>query len=76
MLRTIFKSHSKTSSAFLHLETGTIPIKYILASRRLNYLYNIIKRKENEVLLRVYNAQKEKALKGDFVKSAPAAGFA
>ena len=37
----LFKSHSKTSSAFLHLETATIPIRFIIASRRLNFLHNI-----------------------------------
>lgn len=41
-LRQIFKSHSKTSISFLHLETGTLSIKFIISSRRLNYLHNII----------------------------------
>ena len=65
-LRSLFKSHSKTSTAFLHLETATWPIKFIIASRRLNFLHNILKRNTNEVLLRVYKAQKESPLKGDF----------
>ena len=43
-LRSLFKSHSKTSTSFLHLETATLPIKFIIASRRLNYLHNILKR--------------------------------
>ena len=64
----MFNSHSKTSTAFLHLETATIPIKYIIASRRLNYLHNILKRKNNEVLKKVYMAQKQNPLEGDFVK--------
>ena len=67
-LRSLFNSHAKTSSAYLHLETATIPIRYIKASRRLNYLHNILTRKENEVLSRVYFAQKTKPLQGDFVK--------
>ena len=49
-LRSLFKSHPKTSTAFLHLETGTIPIKYIIASWRLNYLHNILKRKNGEFI--------------------------
>ena len=67
-LRSLFKSHSKTSVIFLHLETATWPIRFIIASRRLNYLHNILKRKDNEVISRVYHAQKEKPLKGDFVE--------
>ena len=45
-LRSLLKSHSKTSIIFLHLETATWPIRFIIASRRLNYLHNILKRKE------------------------------
>ena len=41
LLRSMFKSHPKTSTAFLHLETATLPIRFIIASRRLNYLHNI-----------------------------------
>ena len=58
LLRSIFKSHSKTSIEFLHLETGTKPISYIIASRRLNYLYNIINMPDDELIKRVYEAQK------------------
>ena len=68
LLRKICKAHAKTSIAFLHLETATIPIRFIIASRRLNYLQNILKRDEKEVLLKVYRAQKENPLPGDFVK--------
>ena len=68
LLRSIFKSHSKTSTAFMHLETGTLPIKFIIASRRINYLHNILKRNKNETLLRVFNAQKDNPLEGDFIK--------
>ena len=68
ILRKLFDAHSKTSIAFLHLETGTLPLKYIIASRRLNYLHNILRRKEDDLLLKVFNAQKEDPLDGDFVK--------
>ena len=63
-----YKSHSKTSNSFLHLETGTIPIKFIISSRRLNFLHNILKRNENETIVRVLNAQKENPINGDFIK--------
>ena len=34
-LRGLLKSHSKTSIVFLHVETGTLPVRFVLASRRL-----------------------------------------
>ena len=51
----------------MHLETGTVPLKFIISSRRINYLHNILKRKENETILRVFNAQKDNPIEGDFV---------
>ena len=66
VLRSIFKSHSKTPIEFLHLETGTKPIRFIIASRRLNYLYNIINRPDEELIKRVYEVQKQKTTKGDW----------
>ena len=36
LLRGILKAHIKTPKEFLHLETGTIPLKWIIAQRRLN----------------------------------------
>ena len=47
VLRKIFNSHSKTSLAFLNLELGILPVKFIIASRRLKLSsqYSIQKRK-------------------------------
>ena len=42
LLRKLLKAHSKTAKECLYLETGTIPIKYVVMSRRLNYFYHII----------------------------------
>ena len=50
LIRSIFKAHSKTPLEFLHLETGTVPIKFIIASRRLNYLHNILSKPEPELI--------------------------
>ena len=53
---------------FVFLPTATLPIRFIIASQRLNYLYNILSRKNDEVLKKVYLAQKQNPLEGDFVK--------
>ena len=37
LIRQIMKGHSKTTIESLYLETGILPIKYIIISRRLSY---------------------------------------
>ena len=53
----------------LYLETGTIPIRFIIKQRRLNYLHNLLTRKENELISKVYFAQKRKTSKNDWAKT-------
>ena len=48
LLRGILNAHIKTPKEFLHLETGTIPLKWIIAQRRLNYLKHILSRDSDE----------------------------
>ena len=40
----------------------------VLPNQNINYLHNILKRSKDEMLLRVYNAQKENPLQGNFFK--------
>ena len=67
LVRKILKLHSKIPKDTLYLETGILPIKYIMMSRRLNYWHHIITRKENELIYRVYQAQKRVPIKDDWV---------
>ena len=41
LLQGILNAHRRTAKEFLYLETGAIPIRYILAQRRINYLRHI-----------------------------------
>ena len=41
-LRRLLNAHSKTSTAFLALETGTLPIRFTIANRRLVYYHTIV----------------------------------
>ena len=50
------------------VETGCIPIKWIIAQRRINYLQHILSRKDGELIKQVLEAQKENPVAGDFVK--------
>ena len=68
LLRTICKAHAKTPVEFLYLETGCVPLRYVIASRRLKYLHHIINREDKELIKRVYNAQKTTPSKGDFAE--------
>ena len=65
LVRKIINSHSKAPVELLYLETGTVPVEYILASRRLNYFHTIITRNNNELTKQIYTQQKENPVKGD-----------
>ena len=68
ILRTILGAHSKVPTEQLYLETGSLPISHEITVRRLSYLQIILKKHENEIVRKVYTAQKEEACKGDWVK--------
>ena len=68
ILRYICGSHAKTPVEFLYMETGSLPIPFIVSCRRMIYLQVILKRDENELLKRVYMAQKHNPTEGDYSK--------
>ena len=68
LLRGILNAHAKVPIEALYLETGAIPVRYILKSRRINYLQNILKKEDEELVKEVSNAQKESPLDGDYCK--------
>ena len=66
LLRQILKAHSKTPTEALYLELGCIPIRYILKTRRINYLHYILKLDKSELLWKVFEAQMNNPTKGDW----------
>ena len=68
LMRFICNSHAKTAVEFLYLESGSIPLKNIIASRRIMYLHHLLGREDRELIKRVYKAQKESPTPGDFVE--------
>ena len=68
ILRLILNSHSKSPSEILYLETGCLPIKDVITVRRLSYLHTILERSEDEIIKKVYLAQKKQPSEGDWVK--------
>ena len=47
LLRKFLKAHGKTPKEFLYLETGTIPIRCIIAQRRINFFKHILEKDKN-----------------------------
>ena len=66
LLRGLLNAHPKTPLEALYLETKSIPIRYILASRRILYLYNILRKEKTEMVRKIYDVQKADPSKGDF----------
>ena len=56
-----------TPTALLYLELGCIPLKEIIKCRRINYLYNLLKRDEQELLSKFFRAQMRNPTKGDWI---------
>ena len=67
LLRSIFSAPSKTPKELLYLESGCIPIRYILKSRRINFLWYMLNENDDTLLLEFLRAQCENPVKGDWV---------
>ena len=67
LLRGILKAHCKGPIESLYLETGIIPIRYIIKKRRIMYLRHLLTRDKNELISKVYFAQLRKSVKNDWV---------
>ena len=66
LLRKILNAHSKTPVESLYLETGILPLKVVLKSRRIMYLHHILRRKEGNLLLKFFKAQSEYPANNDW----------
>ena len=69
LLRKIFSAHSKTAKGLLYLESGNIPVRYILIARRSNFLWYILNESEDSLLRKFFNAQCDNPVKGDWIKT-------
>ena len=69
LLRKIFFAKKTTPIHILYLESGNIPIKFILKSRRLNFLFYILHENNDALIRNVFDAQRKSPLKGDWVNT-------
>ena len=69
LIRKIFSAHSKTPIELLYLESGNIPIRFILKSKRVNYLWYILNEDGESLLSKVIQAQCKNPVIGDWVET-------
>ena len=67
LLRKIFSAQCKTPLEVLYLESGNTPIRFILMSRRLNFLHYILSQPTDSLLRNVFDAQVDNPIGGDWV---------
>ena len=65
LLKHILGAHSKTSTEWLHADTGTLNLRSSIQIRRLMYLWHILSRDKTELIYRIYQAQKLSSKVGD-----------
>ena len=65
LLRKIMECPSTTPKEMLYLELGCTPIRYILMSRRLNFLNYILREDKDSLIYKVLQAQLRKPTSND-----------
>ena len=68
LLRGVLSAHPKIPTEALYLETKSLPIRFIVTSRRLMYFHTILQKNETEMVRKVYEAQKIDPSPGDFIE--------
>ena len=68
LLRSLLGSHPKTPLEFLYLETGSLPLEFIISIRRMIYLKTLLMRNEEELTKRILEEQQKNPTPGDFVE--------
>ena len=66
LLRKICESPNSTCIESLYLELGIVPINILIKSRRINYLHYLANLKESEMLAKMFTAQWNYPVQGDF----------
>ena len=69
LMRKVLDCPSKTPIHLMYLELGWLPIRFIFQSRRLNFLKYILDQKDTSLTKQMFNEQKHKPNKHDWVKS-------
>ena len=65
-LRKLLKTPISTPKVALYLETGCVPLRYIIKAKRIMFLHHILTRHNTSLIQRVFVAQVNKPGKGDW----------
>ena len=65
-MRKIFNAPRTTPTESFYLETGALPIRFIIMARRLLFYWSILNKPESELVKQVFNTQKLKPVKNDW----------
>ena len=68
LMRKVLAFPSKTPIHLMYLELGWQPLRFIIQSRRLNFLKYILNQQETSLVKQVFTAQKLSPQRGDWVK--------
>ena len=66
LLKQILDASSSTSIEALYLETGAMPVRFLIICRRLMFYWSILSKTDAELVRKVYNAQKISPVKNDW----------
>jgi hypothetical protein len=66
LLRKLLETPISTPGASLYLETGSVPLKFILKGKRIKYLHHILTRNRQALISQVFWAQVRQPAEGDW----------
>ena len=66
LLRQVLEAPSSTPKEMLYLEMGLLPIRFIILSRRLNFLHDILNESKESLISRFFAAQFANPVKNDW----------
>ena len=69
LLRDLLSAHRKTPKETLYLETGSIPVRFVIIARRINFLHYILCEDKNSLISRFFKAQCAEPIKGDWAST-------
>ena len=64
--RNILGTSGNPSKAFMYLELGFLPVKFVIMEKRMNFLRYILKESMSSMIRQVYETLKTDSTKGDF----------
>ena len=67
LLNRIFQVPSSCAYEAVYLETGLLPVRFILQGRRIMYYWTLLNKKDDELVKKVFQIQQKFQTKDDWV---------